>query len=218
MKEFKEDKILLAYWTSLSNALKTVASATYGYSGSRFSPLFKKSVALSITAFCHSTLKEIIEYLKSLGYEIIYGDTNSIFYIIPIVYLKKLTYKREKIKRTIEIFLELEKQVNKNIMVLDFVQKRINSGKSIAPERFFYYVLDLDYKNIGYKICLVNEFNSNKDKIDLLYYLKSSKDLCESFFSCKKGEAEKIIISLYKEITEKSEQIRIDNNLNINFI
>ncbi|KAF0425588.1 DNA/RNA polymerase [Gigaspora margarita] len=47
IKKYKNNNILLSYWTAKSNALKTLANATYGYSGSRFSPLFKKSIASS---------------------------------------------------------------------------------------------------------------------------------------------------------------------------
>ena len=106
-----------------------------------------------------------------------------------------------------------------NKIVIDFAANRKNdTEKVLQPGRFFYYVLDLDYKNIGHKMCLISEFNLYKHKIDLLYYLKSSKDLCSSFFSCNKNKAEKKIILLYKEVTDKLLQTKIDNNLNINSI
>ena len=42
MKEFKDDKVNLAYYTSQSNALKILANSIYGETGYVFSPLYDK--------------------------------------------------------------------------------------------------------------------------------------------------------------------------------
>ena len=51
MKEFKDDKVNLAYYTSQSNALKILANSIYGETGYIFSPLYDKEVASSVTAY-----------------------------------------------------------------------------------------------------------------------------------------------------------------------
>ena len=116
MNEFKNNKVLLAYWTALSNALKVLANATYGYTGSKISLLFRKPVAASVTASCRSILKKIIAYLESLDYEIIYEDTDSIFHIIPKKILEKIESKyklRHKVSKVIENLIQLLKKLNK---------------------------------------------------------------------------------------------------------
>ncbi|RIB00603.1 hypothetical protein C2G38_2302204 [Gigaspora rosea] len=56
IKQYKEDPVLLMYWTSLSNALKLTANLIYGATGFVFSNLYMKPIASSIMAYSRSTL------------------------------------------------------------------------------------------------------------------------------------------------------------------
>ena len=42
--------------------------------------------------------------------------------------------------------------------------------------------------------------------------------MCSSFFRCDKNEAEKKIVSLYKEVTDKLIQMRMNNNIVIDSV
>ncbi|KAF0491976.1 hypothetical protein F8M41_021806 [Gigaspora margarita] len=101
-----------------------------------------------------------------------------------------------------------------NKMVMDFVAKRNEKSKEdLEPGRFYYYVLTYqDPKvNIGRKIWLVSEFTET-DTIDKLYYFKSLKDICASFFACTAKDTEKQIESFYKEQTDSFKQLTLDFN------
>ncbi|KAF0528094.1 hypothetical protein F8M41_013247 [Gigaspora margarita] len=65
--------------------------------------------------------------------------------------------------------------------------------------------------NIGRKIQLVSEFIET-DAIDKLYYFKSLKDICMSFFACTAKDAEKQIEAFYKEQTDSFKQLTLDFN------
>ncbi|KAF0556661.1 hypothetical protein F8M41_015020 [Gigaspora margarita] len=101
-----------------------------------------------------------------------------------------------------------------NKMVMDFVAKRNEEGKEdLEPGRFYYYVLiHQDPKvNIGKKMRLVSEFIET-DAIDKLYYFKSLKDICASFFACIAKDAKKQIEAFYKEQTDLFKQLTLDFN------
>ncbi|KAF0526225.1 DNA/RNA polymerase [Gigaspora margarita] len=101
-----------------------------------------------------------------------------------------------------------------NKMVMDFVAKRNEESKEdLELGHFYYYVLThQDPKvNIGRKIRLVSEFIET-DAIDKLYYFKSLKDICASFFACIAKDAEKQIEAFYKKQTDSFKQLTLDFN------
>ncbi|RIB24443.1 hypothetical protein C2G38_2283784 [Gigaspora rosea] len=62
IKEYKEDPVLLMYWTSLSNALKLVANSIYGATGFIYSNLYMKPIASLIMAYSRAILQKVINY------------------------------------------------------------------------------------------------------------------------------------------------------------
>ncbi|CAG8810872.1 16177_t:CDS:2, partial [Cetraspora pellucida] len=124
MKLYKNDKTKLLYYTLLSNVLKIFANLVYGETGYRYSPLYHKEVALSVTAFCRATLKIMIDFVREQEFIVVYGDTDSIFYSLPELYfteldtkysdglLSKKEYWEEQIKLTILHSKILEKNIN----------------------------------------------------------------------------------------------------------
>ncbi|KAF0469260.1 hypothetical protein F8M41_025609 [Gigaspora margarita] len=105
-------------------------------------------------------------------------------------------------------------QSSGNKMVMDFVTKRNKESKEdLEPGHFYYYVLThQDPKvNIGRKMWLISEFIET-DAIDKLYYFKSLKDICASFFACTAKDAEKQIEAFYKEQTDSFKQLTLDFN------
>lgn len=78
-------------------AIKIIANATYGYCGWLGARWYKREVAEATTAWGRSIITKTINYARSLGLNVIYGDTDSIF-----VYNDE-----EKINRLIE-FVEKE--------------------------------------------------------------------------------------------------------------
>ncbi len=60
-------------------ALKLMANAMYGYSGWIGARWYKREVAETVTAYARRTMTDVIRFAQSIGLEVIYGDTDSLF-------------------------------------------------------------------------------------------------------------------------------------------
>ncbi len=74
---FTEDQKQL--YTVVSQALKVILNASYGVMGAEIFPLYCLPVAEATTAVGRYTIMETIEKCKSVGIEVLYGDTDSLF-------------------------------------------------------------------------------------------------------------------------------------------
>ena len=77
-------------------AIKVIANATYGYCGWVGARWYKREVAEATTAWGRELIKKTIELAKSLGLNVIYGDTDSIF----------VQYDKEKVEKLCRIIQE----------------------------------------------------------------------------------------------------------------
>ncbi|RIB01352.1 hypothetical protein C2G38_2231094 [Gigaspora rosea] len=232
IKEYKEDPVLLMYWTLLSNALKLVANSIYGATGFIYSNLYMKPIASSIMAY--SRLKDfLLEDIES-KYTLQHNVNPKILSTKQIVYDTILKYICQEHELDLFVLNAKYNSTNKpvsirdffnskhveksqeNKMVIDFIAKRNEEGKKdLEPERFYYYIITHPNSNIniGRKMQLVSEFK-NTDKIDKLYYFKNLKDICVSFFACSaKAVAEKIEL-FYKEQIDLFKQTTISFPVN----
>jgi DNA polymerase, archaea type len=66
-------------YTVVSQALKVILNASYGVMGAEIFPLYCLPVAEATTAVGRHTILETIEKCKSIGVEVLYGDTDSLF-------------------------------------------------------------------------------------------------------------------------------------------
>ncbi len=66
-------------YTVVSQALKVILNASYGVMGAEIFPLYCLPVAEATTAVGRFTILETIEKCKSIGIEVLYGDTDSLF-------------------------------------------------------------------------------------------------------------------------------------------
>ncbi len=80
-------------YTVVSQALKVILNASYGVMGAEIFPLYFLPVAEATTAIGRHTILETIKKCESIGIEVLYGDTDSLF-------LKKPT--TEQIQKVVE--------------------------------------------------------------------------------------------------------------------
>ncbi len=70
-------------YTVVSQALKVILNASYGVMGAEIFPLYCLPVAEATTAVGRFTILETIEKCKSVGIQVLYGDTDSLFLKAP---------------------------------------------------------------------------------------------------------------------------------------
>jgi len=160
-------------YTVVSQALKVILNASYGVMGSEIFPLYCLPVAEATTAVGRYTILETIEKCKSIGIEVLYGDTDSLF-------LKGPT--KEQIQSVVDwakdefgVDLDLDKEYRyvvfstrkKNYLGVQkdgkVDVKGLTGKKSHTPpfiRNLFYEILD-----ILSKVQTEDEFSQSKQKI-----------------------------------------------------
>ncbi|MEM5843637.1 MAG: DNA-directed DNA polymerase [Candidatus Aenigmatarchaeota archaeon] len=106
MKKVKKDS---EEWKKLNNiqyALKIIANATYGYLGFFSARWYKRECGASAAAFGRYYISKVIEKAKEEGFEIIYGDTDSLMVKLP------QDLNPDKLRKIGE---EFEEKVNKDL-------------------------------------------------------------------------------------------------------
>ncbi|MFO7991744.1 MAG: DNA polymerase domain-containing protein [Thermoplasmata archaeon] len=78
MKESEGDK--KDYYQGLQSAIKILMNSFYGVFASTFYRFTDPRIGESITAFARKNIKKLIENLESEGFQVIYSDTDSVFF------------------------------------------------------------------------------------------------------------------------------------------
>lgn len=160
-------------YTVVSQALKVILNASYGVMGAEIFPLYCLPVAEATTAVGRFTILETIEKCKSIGIEVLYGDTDSLF-------LKGPT--RDQIQKVVDwakeefgVDLDLDKEYRyvvfstrkKNYLGVQkdgkVDVKGLTGKKSHTPpfiRKLFYEILE-----ILSKVQSENEFSQSKQKV-----------------------------------------------------
>lgn len=101
------------YYNGLQQAIKILMNSFYGVFASSFYRFTNKEIGSSITAFARETVKSIIKDLEEKGIKVVYGDTDSVFFLSPKPNLE------ESIKFGNEIADEISKKEN---LIFEFQQ------------------------------------------------------------------------------------------------
>jgi len=79
MEDFPKSSKEYIFLNAKQKTLKIITNACYGYAGWQSARWFKKEVAEATSEWGRKTLTDAIELATSLGLEVIYGDTDSLF-------------------------------------------------------------------------------------------------------------------------------------------
>jgi len=98
-------------------ALKVITNATYGYCGWLGARWYRREVAEATTAWGRSIIRETINMARSLGLDVIYGDTDSVF-------VKYHPEKVESLIRAVNEKFDLEIKVDKIYKKIFFTEAK----------------------------------------------------------------------------------------------
>ena len=93
-----------------SYSLKIIMNSIYGYIGFSNARWYSHECAQSITAFGRHHLSRVIEKVKEKGFEVIYGDTDSVFFSSKTKNKKEISNFADSLNKDLKdpMFLELE--------------------------------------------------------------------------------------------------------------
>ncbi|MBC7712396.1 MAG: DNA polymerase II [Rhizobacter sp.] len=142
--------------TNLSQAVKILMNSFYGVMGSSGCRFYQEDLPDGITGSGQWILKTVIEFLENRGFNVLYGDTDSLFVQLPDIedydgQAKKLvgevnTFLTDKLKKDFEVESKLEIQYDKFFQTLILTSARGNEEG--AKKRY----AGLAIKNIDGKV------------------------------------------------------------------
>lgn len=91
-------------------ALKTILNSFYGYLGFAGSRWYRRECAQAVTAFGRYYIKKIINKAKEEGFEVIYGDTDSVFLKLGNRELQDALNFKERINKELPGVIKLDFQ------------------------------------------------------------------------------------------------------------
>jgi len=101
-------------------AYKIIANSFYGVLGFRTFRLYNLQAASAITYIARNILKEIIKWFEQNGYNVIYGDTDSVFIQMKDDNINKIIELNKKANEYVKNYVEQYIEEKNNIFELEF--------------------------------------------------------------------------------------------------
>ena len=117
MKKYPKDSPMYRLLDERQKAVKVLANATYGYMGWSHARWYCRECAESVTAWGREIIMAAIRKARSLGLEVIYGDTDSLF-------VKYIPEKVEQLIRYVEEELGFEIKIDKIYVKVFFTEAK----------------------------------------------------------------------------------------------
>lgn len=153
------------------NALKIYMNTFYGETGNHLSPFFLLELASGITALGRYNIELVADYVRTHGYFVKYGDTDSLYLTCPTHYFHDVDekyinfeYEREEyfthmVKISLDLMIKLENELNK---YLESIYQ--NTFLKLEGEGCLFPCVFLGKKKY-FGIQHINEVNFNPKKI-----------------------------------------------------
>lgn len=166
-------------------ALKVMANAMYGYMGWIGARWYKREVAESVTAFARNILLDVINFARSIGTTVIYGDTDSLFI--------KYSSNIDKIIKYVEDKFNIEIKLEKIYRKILFTESKKRYAGLLDDGR-----IDI----VGFEVVRGDWCELAKEvQLNVIDYVLKSQDVLE---------AKNKIINYIKSIIDKIKNYNID--------
>jgi DNA polymerase elongation subunit (family B) len=127
---FDKSTIEWKKWNGLQDAIKEITNSFYGVMSFSKFRLFTPEVGAAITYVGRMMIEFTAEQLEALGYKVIYGDTDSVFFVLP----EELS--EEECMKRIEL---LERHLNEKLKELT---------ASICPDCVKWHCLKIEFQSL----------------------------------------------------------------------
>lgn len=85
MESYPPGSLERILWNARQFAFKLILVSAYGVAGFKYSRLYRLEIAESITGYTRDAITRARETIESLGWRVLYGDTDSIFIYNPAI-------------------------------------------------------------------------------------------------------------------------------------
>ncbi len=209
MKKYDINDIKFRYYNVLQGLVKQIANSLYGVTAYKKFFLYNPLIGKSITYIGRNLLLYVKNFVESLGYKVIYGDTDSIFVKFP-----------DSINDIVSFAVEIEKKIN--LSLYDFVRKYIKDEEFIKSHMrlkvslgyvySLFFLTDAKKKYFGrviyYDGKMLNKFHTMGFEIKKhdtpVFFVSTYSNIYNYILDNNVMELVKYIKSLYKSIREVS--------------
>jgi DNA polymerase I len=147
MEAYPPESLERILWNSRQFAFKLILVSAYGVAGFKYSRLYRVEIAESITGYTRDAITKAKEAIESIGWRVLYGDTDSIFIYNPAIdSLEKAVDKAvnevvPSLNSFIRDYVSQKWRVPKERVVLEFKVDRVFSKLKLLKVKKRYYGL-----------------------------------------------------------------------------
>ena len=129
------------------NAVKGLLNAVYGFTGYAKSRIYDIRLAQTVTKLAREILQFLVNFFKTNGYDVLYGDTDGLFVQAPLENVKELTSKAET---ALNLYLKEKFNVTQSYMALKVDKYAKTIYFTGVKKRYAMHVIWENGKNCDY--------------------------------------------------------------------
>jgi len=129
MKKYDKNSAQYRMLDIQQQSIKILTNSFYGYTGWSAAKFYKRECAEATTAWGRHFIKRAVEVAEELGFEVIYGDTDSIFAKLPPDVESEGERKTGILKKAREVSKRISEELPLELEIQDFFKSIFFTGK-----------------------------------------------------------------------------------------
>jgi len=129
MKKYDKNSAQYRLLDIQQQSVKILTNSFYGYTGWNAAKFYKRECAEATTAWGRHFIKRAVEVAEELGFEVIYGDTDSIFAKLPPELELEGDKKTGILKKAREVSERISEELPLELEIQDFYKSIFFTGK-----------------------------------------------------------------------------------------
>ena len=202
------------YYDGLQNATKIMMNSFYGVQTTEWYRFTNKEIGASITGFARANSKHVINELIKEGYNVLYSDTDSIFFAA----------EKDTIEEAVELGEMISKKYSYGDALLEF-EKLMDPLFSIGKKKKYFGKIIWPFKGEitrGFQNRRGDSFDYLSKTLDKLFliigdreYIEAAKYARERLREMKKQEVPIVELVTSKSVKDEKEYVNPDSMANV---